>query len=195
MKKDKPLLIVVGAFVFALIAAVIEVKKFTGIPAHPLLLHAPVILVPALALATVVLQIKPEWRREYGIALGLGAMLTSAATSLTANSGEAWQEMLDQRDQLQIHDHAELGDKLKALVILFAVLILIQLLLERGALGSLSERFSDPRAALPMALSTLLVIVALGAAVLTFLTGHEGAKVVFGHEDGAPSALREPGGG
>jgi hypothetical protein len=190
MKRDKWLLGVVGAFVVALLCNLIELKNITGIPAHPLLLHAPVIFIPSLALATLVLEFKPDWRKQYGIALGFGAAVTAGATALAANAGETWEESLDFHDRIQIHDHAELGDKLKALTIRFGALIVLQLLLERGALGSLSERFQNPHAGLSVALAVVITIVAVGAALLTLATGHEGAKAVFGHGDGGRGNLR-----
>lgn len=181
MRNDKWFLGVLGAFIFSLLCNAISISSFLGVPAHPLLLHMPVIFIPVLTIATLVFIFRPDWRKAYGIAWGLGAMLTTAATTLTAGAGESWEGKLNPRDQLLIHDHAELGDKLKVLTILFALLVLIQLAVDRGIPASIAARFSDPRSGLSIALAVVLGVVAIGAGALTFATGHEGAKAVFGN--------------
>ena len=36
------------------------------LPAHPLLIHAPIVLLPIAAILTIVLAFKPAWRRRAG---------------------------------------------------------------------------------------------------------------------------------
>lgn len=181
MRNDKWFLGVLGAFIFSLLCNALSINSFLGVPAHPLLLHMPVIFIPVLAIATLVFIFRPDWRKVYGIAWGFGAMLTTAATTVAAGAGEAWEGKLDPRAQLLIHDHTELGDKLKVLVVLFAALVLVQLALDRGIPQSLAARFANPRSGPSVALAVVLGVVAIGAGALTFATGHEGAKAVFGH--------------
>ena len=40
--------------------------KLFDLPAHPLLIHAPIVLLPIAAIATVVLVVKPAWRARAG---------------------------------------------------------------------------------------------------------------------------------
>lgn len=189
--RDKVLVGLLAGFVLALLLNVIELGTITGIPAHPLLLHMPVIFIPSLAIAAVTFAFRPDWRRAYGVAYGIGAIITTAGTVLAANAGEKWEETLSSFDRIAIHDHAELGDKLKVVVMLFAALILLQIAVDRGALGNIGERLSAPT--LNLWLGIVVAVVAIAAGALTVATGHEGAKTVFGHEqraDGGP-----PGGG
>lgn len=191
MKNDKWFLGVVGAFVVALLSNLIKIESITGIPAHPLLLHTAVIFIPTLALATLVFAARPDWRKRYGIAWGLGAMLTFLATSLTVNAGGAWEDTLDARDKAAIHEHAELGDTLHNVLLVLILLILFQVAVDRGIPQRIAGRFADARSALSLALAGLLAIAAIATGVLTVAVGHEGAKVVFGHDgtnrDGVPS--------
>ncbi|MGB5760306.1 MAG: DUF2231 domain-containing protein [Acidimicrobiales bacterium] len=74
-------------------------KSFFGIPAHPLLLHIPAVLLPLAVVGVVFMVIRPTWHQRYRwpvLAIGfigaLGAILaTSAGESLaeqiTANEG------------------------------------------------------------------------------------------------------------
>lgn len=183
MKNDKWFLGVLGAFVVALLSNLIRPSSITGIPAHPLLLHTAVIFIPTLAIVTLVFVFRPDWRKRYGIAWGLGAMVTFAATSLTVNAGGEWEDTLDPHDKMAIHEHAELGDTLHNVLLLVTLLILFQLAVDRGYPQKIAARFADSRAILSMLLAGALAIGAVAVGALTVATGHEGAKVVFGHGD------------
>ena len=41
-----------------------------GLPVHPLVVHAVVVLLPLAALGTIALAVRPAWRRPYGVARG-----------------------------------------------------------------------------------------------------------------------------
>jgi hypothetical protein len=177
---DKAVIWLGAGFVVTLLLSFVQLSTLTGIPAHPLLLHMPVIFVPCLALAALVFAFRADWRRRFVIAYAIGALVTTAGTTLAAGAGEAWEHKLDGFDRQRIHDHAELGDKLHVVVIVFVALILIQVALDRGFPAAIAKRFADPRATLAVLLSVAIGIFAVGAGVLTMITGHEGAKAVFG---------------
>jgi hypothetical protein len=42
---------------------------YSGLPAHPLFVHAPVVLIPITIVAAIVFVIKPAWLSRYGIGL------------------------------------------------------------------------------------------------------------------------------
>jgi hypothetical protein len=44
---------------------------YSDLPAHPLFVHVPVILIPTVVIAALVLMARPEWLGRYGIALSL----------------------------------------------------------------------------------------------------------------------------
>ena len=39
---------------------------FAGLPAHPLLVHAPVVLVPVVALLVILMIVRPQWLERFG---------------------------------------------------------------------------------------------------------------------------------
>jgi hypothetical protein len=50
---------------------------YSGLPAHPLFVHVPVILIPAAVIAALVFMARPDWLGRYGIALCLVAILNA----------------------------------------------------------------------------------------------------------------------
>jgi uncharacterized integral membrane protein len=197
--KDKWLLGLVGGFIVAVLLNLVQFKTLTGLPAHPLLIHMPVIFDPVLATAAIVFALKPSWRREYGVAYGIGASVALAGTSLAAGAGEAWEHVKEQAgspDMAAIRHHGELGDMLRNVVLLLAILILIQIAIDRGAVTFLKGRFENPRAMLPVLLSAGIGLIAVAAAYYTFAAGHAGAKLAFGEEarGGAQGVQPPPGG-
>jgi uncharacterized membrane protein YhdT len=235
--------LIVG-FVVALLLNFVELENITGLPAHPLLLHMPVIFIPLLAVAAVVFAVKPDWRRRFSIAYGIGAIVTLAGTVLAVGAGEAWKESREGSmrgggfpsgagpqsgigsssggtppsagdlpsgaappsgiggprgagDSTLAH-HASLGSTLRIVVIVFALLILIQVLADLGAFEKLKSFFADARSAASVTLSVLLAALALAAGGLTYATGHAGAEAAFGNEGfpggGAAQGSQSPGG-
>ena len=49
--------------------------SISGLPAHPLLVHLPVVAIPLAAIGAVLLALRPGWRRAYGpVVVGLAAL-------------------------------------------------------------------------------------------------------------------------
>ncbi|MGH2906794.1 MAG: hypothetical protein ACRDKI_08490 [Solirubrobacterales bacterium] len=207
LRDDRWMLGLVVGGVVALIATAFTPKTITGLPAHPLLLHMPVIFVPCLAVAAIAFSIKPEWRERYDIAYGIGAIVTAFGTLVAANAGESYLHMktgvgegqisaLAARDPeiKALQHHADLGGDTKVVVSLLAAVILIQIALDRNIVQRVSDWFKDHRAAPSIALAAITGALAVAAATFTLLAGHAGAKLTFGHEerDGADRAGQLP---
>jgi uncharacterized membrane protein len=183
--KDKWLLGLAGGYVVALLLNLVQLKNLTGLPAHPLLLHMPVIFVPCLVLAAIVFVFKPSWRKTYGIAYGIGAIVTLAGTTLAAGAGEQWEHVKEQMgspDMAAIHHHGELGDTLRNALVLLALGIIVQVAIDRGAFTFLGDRFENPTAVLPVLLSAGILGLALISGYLVYATGHAGAKIAWGEQ-------------
>lgn len=171
----------VGGFLFSLALGAFHLETLAGLPAHPLLLHVPVVLIPILSGATVALMAKPEWRRRYGIAWAIVALVAMAFTVLAAGAGEAFRAARPLFASPALDKHAELGDQLKAITVLLAAGIVGVVASDRlngpGALGHLARFVHRPPIfrLVKVGLS-LLAIVAL---VWVVRTGHEGAKVAW----------------
>lgn len=154
-------------------------SEIQGLPAHPLLVHGPVVLIPLLALLALVLVVKRGWRAALGpwvLLLGVAAV---ALTVVAAGSGEELQANV--RDTELVRHHAELGSAMRpiALAQLVALLLLV--------LPAWAYRRGRPAVLAGMARSRLwsivgVVLVVVTSALATYWilrTGHSGAEAVW----------------
>src|SRR5689334_5913834 len=126
-----------------------------GLPLHPLIVHATVVVVPAAALAVLLATFWPRFRRWASWGPLALALLSVVLVPLTSSSGESLEHALP-RSEL-IEQHAHLGDQLLPWVIVLAL----------GALGlswPLVVRLRSSLPTLPRWVTVLvLAIVVIGA--------------------------------
>ncbi|MEZ5076104.1 MAG: DUF2231 domain-containing protein [Solirubrobacterales bacterium] len=180
-------------FAFCLLLLPIHLDRLFGLPAHPLLLHLPVVLIPVLAAAAIAVAVRPRWRERYGLALAVLALVALASTVLAAGAGDA---LLESRRALgavdpTLSEHAELGEQLRNIMVVFAggvvALAMLDAVRRRGngpsALRLLADLIHHPR--LELAARVALALVAAVALVWAVRTGHAGAKATWDQPAGA----------
>jgi Predicted membrane protein (DUF2231) len=179
--------IVAVAAVVSLALWPIEIHRAFGLPAHPLIIHVPVVFIPILGLAVLAVAFNTRWFERYGVLVAAFSVVANAATLLAVGAGEAFREDLEARapgrviDDPTLHDHADAGITVRlAMVILTALLV-----------GLLFAR-RLPKAA-TIALRVLAVLFALTAIVMVIRTGHLGAKMAWGEREGGPPPGFVPG--
>lgn len=152
--------------------------EITGLPMHPLLVHAVVILTPLTALALVLGTLWPAARRRLGIVTPLAALLLVALVPLTVAAGEALRDVVGAQPDVAAHE--AYGRMLLPWVVGMLVVAAAQWAWFRwGA----REPTDDPRRgarAVPIALGVLAVAVAAGTTVMVVLIGDSGARAVWG---------------
>jgi len=79
-----------------------------GIPAHPLIVHAAVVLVPLAAIGIIALSVSAKVRRRLGVVVVGLAVLAVGFVGLAQQSGESLQEQVT-RTQL-VKEHTRMGD-------------------------------------------------------------------------------------
>lgn len=136
-----------------------------GLPVHPLVVHAAVVLIPLAALAAIAMSVKPAISRKYGrviISLAVVGQLSSIAAK---QSGETLLERLD----IELERHAELGDMapLTSLPML-ALIVLLYRLDQRNTKSNLRK-----------SIAALTAVSAIFAAGYIAVTGHSGAEAVW----------------
>lgn len=146
-----------------------------GLPLHPLVVHAVVVLLPLAAVGVIVLALVPRWRRTFA-PLVLGALVVAAVSAVVATvSGNA----LAERVGLPA-EHQRYGT---LLAISAAVLLVVDggwLLWTRRA-----ERPDSRR----KVLGWISAALSVGVLILTVLTGHSGSVSVWGgFVDGSTAA-------
>ena len=151
--------------------------SLAGLPLHPLLVHATVVIVPAAAISVFLAAVWPRFRRWAGpLPLGL-AVAGLILDPLSTSSGESLEHQVG-HDPL-IEKHAELADGLLpwmiALVAMAAALYVWQW---RQSRRDAAENAGSP-AWVSVVISVLAVVAALGASVQVVLIGHSGAKAAW----------------
>src|SRR5687767_15917313 len=88
-----------------------DMLTIDGIPLHPLLVHAVVVLLPLAALSSVAIALVPSWRRKYAWPV-LGVTLAGvAAVPVAKQAGEELMATLESRvgPNPAIQTHADFG--------------------------------------------------------------------------------------
>jgi hypothetical protein len=161
-------------------------EEFMGIPAHPLLVHMPVVFVPLLALLAVAYAVVPFVRPHTRWVLGLTAIVTPIAALLAKLSGDAFFDRgLENGDITpgfvpRIEDHQSLGNWTLYSTIALGVLALalVYFVAPRVAATAAAGSASSSRV-LSLVLSALSIVAAGLSLYFVIRTGDSGAKNVW----------------
>ena len=152
--------------------------ELNGVPLHPLVVHAVVVLGPLAALTGLAYAFVPKWRWLLRWPLVVLAVVTAAAAVLAASAGEA---LLEARPELEplVEEHEERGELLRTVALVYAALSL----LAAYALGGVSALASgrgarETRFGIPV--MAVLAVGAVALLVMLFLAGDSGSRAVWG---------------
>lgn len=144
-----------------------------GLPAHPLVVHAAVVLLPLAAIATVVCAAVPRARRAYApIALGL-ALVATLAVGLAQKSGEELEENVKETELVE--QHTEQGES----VLPWAILVTLVAGAVTAAPYVERRRPNVSTKAVTATVVVLAVIAATGATWAVVSVGHSGAEATW----------------
>jgi hypothetical protein len=160
-------------------------EEISGLPMHPLLVHAAVVFVPLLAVVAVLYAAVPKVRAHTRWVLGALAVVTPGAALFAKLSGDAFYKRLNSRGAIsaeylgRLQDHADFGTYtlFATLVLALAAIGLVLFVPPPGgiAVGGVATGGK----ALPLALSGLSVVLAIVAVYYVVRTGDSGAKAVW----------------
>ena len=136
-----------------------------GLPLHPLVVHAAVVLVPLVTLGMVVAAARSTWAERLRLPLGVLSVVAAGAAVAARWSGQ--QLLAHVPGSAELAEHVDVADLLAWFVAGFAVLVV--------AWAQLSARGNAPRWLGWLAAATGLVVTAW-----TVLAGHTGATSVWG---------------
>jgi hypothetical protein len=158
---------------------------YGGLPAHPLFIHVPVILIPTTIVAAIVFVIKPQWLTRYGIALALVSIVAMSSIFLAMQAGAALRGELNLQGEAAklISEHSQAAHILAIVYVLFTATLIVTFAAQRIAGGmptglGIVDGLLSPKPMLT-ALRVLLVLLAIGAGYMCFRTGDLGAKAVW----------------
>lgn len=161
-------------------------ESFNGLPLHPLVVHAAVVLIPLTCLGTILIAIKRSWRKTLGWwVVGL-AFVSVGAALIAKESGEALAKVVGNPAE-----HASLGDTLPIIAGVMFIATTALVIADRW----LDRRESTESSSQPVVvtgLAILAVIVSLGATAQTVRVGDSGAKVVWAGTLGSNKSSADP---
>ena len=137
-----------------------------GIPIHPLVVHAVVVLLPLSVLGTLAIVFRPAWRRKYGHLVLASSLVATALCPVATSSGEALEKRVGDPGQ-----HAALGDQLVwfALALLVSVVLLL-----------VADRRPGVGRAVARTAVVLAAMAALATSVQVYRVGDSGARAAWG---------------
>jgi len=145
--------------------------EINGIPAHPLLVHLVVVLLPLTCLAGILVSLWPAAQRKLSFLVPLGAVVGAAAVPLVTRAGEDLAKKLG--NPPFIEQHEEYGEMVLPWAAAFAVLTVVQYAVLRRGVNRVVR----------LVLSLLVVAAAAGTIVVVVLTGDSGAQAVWGSQN------------
>lgn len=169
-------------------------EELFGLPAHPLLVHAPVVLVPLTVLTAVAYALVPPLRRRIGWLLVLLSLAAAATAFAATESGEEFAASLGGVNPT-IAQHQEYGETLRNFAILVAVISVVLVVVDRARRSRSALAFAEDGSphtyararsggmvlgAVSIVLSIGLLALAGAAAFYVVRAGHTGAEMVWG---------------
>lgn len=160
-----------------------ELENLFGLPAHPLLVHLPVIFVPMAGLIALVFAWRTTWLDRFGWVLVAVSGIGAVGAVLAAGSGEALEERV--RESAMLEEHAELGERARLVALVFFAIVLVVVFVRTR-----SKRKADSPDAISawvrtrmgaVVLAAALVVSSVGAIYTMIEAGHQGARTTW-HE-------------
>jgi uncharacterized membrane protein len=153
-----------------------------GIPVHPLVVHAVVVLLPLSILGTVLIAVRPAWRATYGPLVVVLAAIATVLVPVATSSGEALEKRVGDPGK-----HAQLGDQLLWFALPLLVLVLALVVWDRLRRRQVDTGAREARggARAGTVLAVLAVLAAVAAGVQVYRVGDSGARAVWGDRVGA----------
>ena len=163
--------------------------RVLGLPAHPLIVHAAVVLVPLLALGGIAYAVLPMLRRHFRWTVALLAIAAPAAITAAKLSGDEFRKNKNMTPQFQstIDVHEGFGETAMWFTLGLGAAVLVLVFLVRPAARRTESRGPDDTL-VSSAKQGLIVQVVLGVVTVAlagitlyyvFRTGDSGAHMVW----------------
>ncbi len=150
-----------------------ELNELFGLPAHPLIVHGAVVLLPLAAAATVAVALIPWRRRTLAPIVLCLAVVAAVFVNLAQGSGEPLEDRIDETELVK--EHTDKGESVQPWA--------IGVVIAAGAVTAatfLRDRLSRvPSGAVTGVLVALALVVGIGATWTIVDAGHSGARAVW----------------
>lgn len=155
-----------------------------GLPIHPLVVHAVVVLLPLAIIGTIAISLHSSWRSRYGHLVVLCGAAATVLIPVATSSGEALEKHVGRPG-----NHAQLGDQLiwfaLPVVLLSAALVYFDRR-SRQTKDHAEEASPVPGGAggtrVVAGVAALAVLASLAAGVQVYRVGDSGARAAWGDQ-------------
>lgn len=158
-------------------------NDFYGLPLHPLIVHATVVIVPLAALVVALGVLSKRFRAWAGLLPMILGFTGLILVPMSTSTGETLEEHVKRSALLE--EHAEMGEQLVpwmiALLVVSATIFFLDRAVARGR--------AIHRAVLPSVL-VVAMVSAVGTTVQVGRIGHSGAKAAWNDTNMNPSSAR-----
>lgn len=158
---------------------------YSGLPAHPLIIHVPVVLIPLSVLGALACVARPGWFDRYGVLLCLCSIVAMSSIFLAMQAGSALEGAitLNPTQSQLIHQHSSAAHILAVGFVLFTACLILTFSAHRISGGmptglGIADTILGSRA-IYLALRVALVVLALFSAYYVYRVGDLGAKAVW----------------
>lgn len=178
--------VLTGLAFLGFITIAIKIKViYGGLPAHPLFIHVPVVLIPLSVLGALACVARPQWFDRYGILLCLCAIVAMSSIFLAMQAGAALNAALHlvgtPAELIAKHSHA--AHILAIAFVLFTAVLILTFSAHRisggwpTGLGIVDDILGSP--ATYLVLRAAAVVLALFCAFYVYRVGDLGARAVW----------------
>jgi uncharacterized membrane protein len=153
-------------------------EEFKGLPLHPLVVHAAVVLIPLLVLGAVVYAVVPRFRSRMGWAVTGLAVAAPLAALFAKLSGEAFRQRLIDKNNIggqvldRVNDHRSLGNITLWFTVALAVITLLFVFITSRRAPAI------PRWGV-VVVGVVVIGLAAASGYYVFWTGDFGARAVW----------------
>jgi hypothetical protein len=156
-----------------------------GLPAHPLIIHVPVVLIPLSVLGALACIARPHWFDRYGVLLCLCSIVAMSSIFLAMQAGAALESAISltpAQAQL-IGEHSHAAHILAIAFVVFTACLILTFSAHRISGGKptgldIADSILGERTTY-LALRVGLVVLALFCAFFVYRVGDLGAKAVW----------------
>ena len=159
-------------------------NDISGVPLHPLVVHATVVTIPAAAIAVLLAVLWPRFRRWAGPLPAVLSLVGLALVPLSTSTGETLEKHV--RETALVERHTELADGLLPWMIGLAVVAVVAHALHRREAGGHASR-----PVVGVVVAALALVAVVGTTVQVVRIGHSGAEAAWSDVDmNAPAVGR-----
>lgn len=155
----------------------VDVLQFAGLPLHPLIVHATVVLTPLAVIAVALAALWPTARRRLGAVTPLAGIVVAVLAPLTVVAGESLADAVGRTPAISRHE--QLGTMLVPWAVALGAVSIAQWVWFRFARPRMGSGARRLLRGADIAQAVLALGIGTGTVIVLVLAGDAGARAVW----------------